>query len=96
MDSWAHLVLMAALERVDDTALLRKHIVAELMVRLPTQQPPLLAVFHLARNNDTRDQLAWSAWRNNSTWAELRAWYRMPLPCTQQNHKIAKMFRNAR
>ena len=33
-DSWAHLVLMAALERVDDTALLRKHVVAELMVRL--------------------------------------------------------------
>ena len=33
-DSWAHLVLMAALERVDDTALLRKHIVTELMVRL--------------------------------------------------------------
>jgi len=44
MDSWAHLVLMAALERVDDTALLRKHIVAELMVRCPSQHPPLLAV----------------------------------------------------
>ena len=35
-DGWAHLVLMAALERVDDTALLRKHIVTELMVSLRT------------------------------------------------------------
>ena len=41
LDSWAHLVLMAALERVDDTALLRKHVVAELMVRLATRQAPL-------------------------------------------------------
>ena len=31
-DGWAHLVLMAALERIDDTALLRKYIVKELMV----------------------------------------------------------------
>ena len=44
MDSWAHLVLMAALERVDDTALLRKHIVAELMVRFLSQHPPLPAI----------------------------------------------------
>ena len=31
-DEWAHLVLMTALDRVDDTALLRKYIIAELMV----------------------------------------------------------------
>jgi hypothetical protein len=37
-DSWAHLVLMAALERVDDTALLRKYIVKELMVILLSPQ----------------------------------------------------------
>lgn len=40
-DGWAHLVLMAALERVDDTALLRKHIIAELMVRLSVRKPGL-------------------------------------------------------
>ena len=32
-DEWAHLVLMTALDRVDDTALLRKYIIAELLVR---------------------------------------------------------------
>ncbi len=31
-DQWAHLVLMTALSRVDDTALLRKHVVSELQV----------------------------------------------------------------
>lgn len=32
-DQWAHLVLISALSRVDDTALLRKHIISELQVR---------------------------------------------------------------
>lgn len=32
-DEWAHTVLMAALDHTDDTALLRKSIVPELLVR---------------------------------------------------------------
>ena len=32
-DEWAHVVLMAALEHTDDTALLRKTLVPELLVR---------------------------------------------------------------
>lgn len=38
-DEWAHLVLMTALDRVDDTALLRKYIIAELLVRSPANRP---------------------------------------------------------
>lgn len=33
-DQWAHLVLLSALSRVDDTALLRKHIISELQAEL--------------------------------------------------------------
>ena len=44
-DQWAHLVLITALSRVDDTALLRKHVISDLQASsscCPPQGQPLL------------------------------------------------------
>lgn len=61
-DEWAHIVLMAALEHTDDTALLRKSVLPELLVR-PKPHPTLVVLVAMASiSSDVPEPLlqAWS------------------------------------